>query len=169
VSTGTLPGSHKTTGEPNKGTNARPVSLAGTPPQGEHLLVRKETGFPPYPLQGTGIQPGLSMKRTQVAALLVGALLGLAGVTIAVILSREEGRDAAGRLLEKSRPVAKQARSLSERAAKTAVAQYQTLAPRATEALSAAREKAPLAVNTLGSYLPKFGQNGKTEEVDALS
>jgi hypothetical protein len=109
------------------------------------------------------------MKRTQVAALLVGALLGLAGVTIAVILSREEGRDAAGRLLEKSRPVAEQARSLSGRAAKTAVAQYQTLAPRATEALSAAREKAPLAMNTLGSYLPKFGQNGKTEEVDALS
>jgi hypothetical protein len=109
------------------------------------------------------------MKRTQVAALLVGALLGLAGVAVAVILSREEGRDAAGRLLEKSKPVAQQARSLSERAAKTAVAQYQTLAPRATEVLSAAREKAPMAMTSLGSYLPKLGQNGKTEQVDALS
>jgi hypothetical protein len=121
------------------------------------------------PVVNTTERDSNRMKRTQVAALLVGALLGLAGVTVAVILSREEGRDAAGRLLEKSRPVAEQARSLSERAAKTAVAQYQTLAPRATEALSAAREKAPLAMNTLGSYLPKFGQNGKAEEVDALS
>ena len=58
------------------------------------------------------------------------------------MLSREEGREAASRLLEKSKPVAEQAKSLSERAAKTAVARYQTLAPKATDAWTAAREKA---------------------------
>jgi hypothetical protein len=108
------------------------------------------------------------MKRTQVAALLVGAALGLTGVAVAVILSREEGRAAAGRLVEKSKPVAEQAKSLGERAAKTAVARYQTLAPKATEAWSTARDRAPQAVNTISSRLPRLTQNGKREEADAL-
>src|SRR5215469_2739020 len=109
------------------------------------------------------------MKRTQVAALLAGAALGLAGVAVAVVLSREEGREAASRLLERSKPVAEQAKSISERAAKSAVARYQTLAPKATEAWSAAREKAPQAVTTISSRLPKFVQNGNRETVDVLS
>lgn len=104
------------------------------------------------------------MKRTQVAALLVGAALGLTGVAVAVMLSREEGRAAAGRLFEKSKPVAEQAKSLGERAAKNAVARYQTLAPKATEAWSSARDN----VNTIGSRLPRLAQNGKSEEVDVL-
>ena len=108
------------------------------------------------------------MNRTQVAALVAGATLGLAVVTIAVALSRKEGRDAAQRILEKSKPVAEQARNISERAAKSAVAGYQTLAPRATEAWSTAREKAPQAVTTFGSRLPKFVQNGKREALDVL-
>jgi hypothetical protein len=109
------------------------------------------------------------MKRTQVAALLAGAALGLAGVAVAVVLSREEGREAASRLLEKSKPVAEQARSISQRAAKSAVTRYQTLAPKATEAWSAAREKAPQAVTTISSRLPKFVQNGNGQVVDVLS
>ena len=104
------------------------------------------------------------MKRTQVAALLVGAALGLTGVAVAVMLSREEGRAAAGRLFEKSKPVAEQAKSLGERAAKNAVARYQTLAPKATEAWSSARDN----VNTISSRLPRLAQNGKSEEVDVL-
>lgn len=108
------------------------------------------------------------MKRAQVAALLAGAALGLAGVAIAVALSREEGRSAARRLVEKSKPVAEQARSLGERAAKTAAAQYQTLAPKAAEAWNTAREKAPQAVDAINSRLPKFSLNGKREEVDVL-
>ncbi len=108
------------------------------------------------------------MKRTQVAALVAGATVGLMGVAIVVALSRKEGRDAAQRILEKSKPVADQAKNLSERAAKSAIAGYQTLAPKATEALSAARDKAPQAVTTVGSRLPKFAQNGKREVLDAL-
>jgi hypothetical protein len=109
------------------------------------------------------------MKRTQVAALLAGAALGMAGVAIAVVLSREEGREAASRLLEKSKPVAEQAKNFSGRAAKSAVARYQALAPKATDAWTAAREKAPQAVTTISSRLPKFAQNGNHEAVDVLS
>jgi hypothetical protein len=108
------------------------------------------------------------MKRTQVAALLVGAALGLTGVAVAVILSREEGRSAAGRLVERSKPVAEQAKILGERAARTAAARYQTLAPKATEVWSTARDKAPQAVNTISSRLPRLVQNGRHEEADAL-
>ena len=104
------------------------------------------------------------MKRTQVAALLAGAALGLAGVAVAVILSREEGRAAAGRLVEKSKPVAEQAKILSGRAARTAAARYQTLAPKATEAWSNARDN----VNTISSRLPLLSQNGKREEVEPV-
>ena|SRR5215469_2170094 len=113
--------------------------------------------------------PKNTMKRTQIAALLAGAALGLAGVAVVVVLSRDEGREAASRLLEKSKPVAEQARSISQRAAKSAVARYQTLAPKATEAWSAAREKAPQAVTTISSHLPKFAQNGNGQIVDVLS
>ncbi|MGO8947626.1 MAG: hypothetical protein ACLQUY_08180 [Ktedonobacterales bacterium] len=108
------------------------------------------------------------MKRSQVAALLAGATLGLAGAAIAIALSRKEGRAAAQRIIERSKPVAEQAKTLSGRAAKSAVAGYQTLAPKATEAWSSAREKAPQAVTTIGSRLPKFVQNGKSEELDVL-
>jgi hypothetical protein len=108
------------------------------------------------------------MKRTQVAALLVGAALGLAGVAVAVVLSREDGRAAAGRLVEKSKPVAEQAKSIGEHAARTAVARYQTLAPKATEVWSSARDKAPQAANLISSRLPRLAQNGKSEEADAM-
>ena len=57
------------------------------------------------------------MKRTQVAALLAGAALGLTGITAAVVLSRKEGRDAARRLIEKGRPVAEQAKVFGGKAA----------------------------------------------------
>ncbi len=108
------------------------------------------------------------MNRTQIAALVAGATLGAAGVAIAVVLSRKEGREAAERILEKSKPVAEQAKTMSERAAKSAIAGYQTLAPKATEVWSTAREKAPQAVTTFSSRLPRFAQNGKHDAMDVL-
>src|SRR5713101_4942338 len=49
------------------------------------------------------------MKRTQVAALVAGTALGLAGVTLGVVLSRKEGRAATRKLLGKTSTMAEQA------------------------------------------------------------
>jgi hypothetical protein len=98
------------------------------------------------------------MKRAQVAALVAGAALGLAGVTAAVALSRKETRQAALQLARNSAAVgargsklaggwaaqgskvagawAVQARKLSEEVARQAAEQYQAQAPRAIETLS---------------------------------
>ncbi len=105
------------------------------------------------------------MKRTQVAALLVGAALGVAGVAVAVALSREEGRATAKRLLDKTTPMAKQARKqaleIGERVAHTAAEQYQTLAPKAADVISSAREQAPALVGAVSSRLP-WNNRGET-------
>jgi hypothetical protein len=98
-----------------------------------------------------------TMKRAQVAALVAGAALGLAAVT-AVVLSRQESREAALRLAKTSADLgaqgtkvagelaaqggkvagewAVQARRLSGEVARQAVEQYQAQAPRAIETLS---------------------------------
>jgi hypothetical protein len=94
------------------------------------------------------------MKRFQVAALLAGAALGVAGVAVAIVLSREEGRQAAKRMLDKTAPVADQARQIGERVAQSAAAQYQTLAPKAMDALASAREQAPTVVGAVSNRLP---------------
>lgn len=109
------------------------------------------------------------MKRTQVAALLAGAALGLTGVAVAVALSRKEGREAAKRLMDKTAPYAAQARQVGERVAKTAGEQYQVLAPKAAEVLGAVREQAPAAVGAVSARLPwiQNGATAKTAELDA--
>ncbi|MFI5273279.1 MAG: hypothetical protein ACHQ4H_09650 [Ktedonobacterales bacterium] len=104
------------------------------------------------------------MKRTQMAALLAGAALGLTGVAVAVTLSRKEGRDAAKRLLDRTAPVAAQARTVGGRVARSAAGQYQTLAPKAAGALSTVRSQAPVAVGAVSSRLPWIGQNGTAAE-----
>lgn len=103
------------------------------------------------------------MKRTQVAALLAGAALGLAGVAVAVVLSRKEGRETARKLLAKTEPVAEQARKAGERVLKTATEQYQVLAPKAAGVVQTVREQAPRAAETVAGILPRRSQNGKTE------
>lgn len=105
------------------------------------------------------------MKRAQLAALFAGAALGLAGVTVAVVLSRQEGRDAARKLLNRVAPVAEQARKAGERVANTAVGQYQTIAPKAVEALNTVRAQAPQLAESVVSKLPKVAANGKHEPV----
>jgi ABC-type transporter Mla subunit MlaD len=113
------------------------------------------------------------MKRAQVAALIAGAALGLAGVTAAIVLlSREENRakaielarttaklskesgKAAGEWITQGSKVAgewaDQARQIGGDVAKQAVEQYQAQAPKAVEALN--------------NLLPKLGA-GKPEEV----
>ena len=109
------------------------------------------------------------MKRVQLAALFAGAALGLAGVTVAVVLSRQEGRDAARKLIDRAAPVAEQARKAGERVATTAVEQYQTIAPKAVEALNTVRAQAPQLAETVVARLPKMSANGKHElaSVDA--
>jgi len=113
------------------------------------------------------------MKRAQVAALVAGAALGLAGVTAAiVVLSHEESRakaidlamstaklgkqsgKTAGEWITQGTKVAggwaEQARHLGSDVAKQAVEQYQSQAPKAVE--------------TLNNLLPKLG-TGKSETV----
>jgi hypothetical protein len=99
------------------------------------------------------------MNRAQVAALIAGAALGLAGVTAAVVvLSREENRAKAIELAKSSAKLgtkvagewAEQARQFGGDVAKQAVEQYQTQAPKAVE--------------TLNNLLPKLGA-GKSEAV----
>ncbi|MGZ3664310.1 MAG: hypothetical protein ACXVDA_07445 [Ktedonobacterales bacterium] len=105
------------------------------------------------------------MKRAQLAALFAGAALGLAGVTAAVVLSRQEGRDAARKFLDRAAPVAEQARKAGERVATTAVEQYHTIAPKAVEALNTVRVQAPQLAETVVAKLPKVAANGKHEPV----
>ncbi len=109
------------------------------------------------------------MKRGQVAALAFGAALGLTGVTVAVVLSRKEGREAARTLLGKTSTVAEQARKSGERVAKIAVEQYQAQAPRAIEALNSVMTQAPQTAEALSAKLPKFGLNGKHETAETTA
>lgn len=109
------------------------------------------------------------MKRGQVAALLAGAALGLAGVTIAVIVSRKEGREATKRLLERSSTVAEQARKAGERVARTALEQYQATAPKAAEAISSVIAQAPQAAEVISAKLPKIALNtGKAQPTEVV-
>ena len=108
------------------------------------------------------------MKTGQVVALIAGATLGVAAVTIGVILAREEGREAARRFLNENQigqksqqaalAVAETARKVGNQVAQTAQEQY----PRATSAVSNAISQAPQAVGAIGSVLPKGIFNGKS-------
>jgi hypothetical protein len=102
-----------------------------------------------------------SMKRGQVAALLAGAVLGLASVTLAVVVSRKEGREAALHLLERSTVVADQARKAGERVARTAVEQYQANAPKAAEVIGNVMAQAPQAAEAISARLPRVPLNGR--------
>ena len=96
------------------------------------------------------------MKRSQVALLLAGATLGLAGMAVGVMLSRKEGRDAARKFLAQSSVVAEQAREVGGQVARSAVAQYQAQAPRAMEALNNVLAQAPQAAEVISARLPKL-------------
>lgn len=110
------------------------------------------------------------MKRTQVAMLLAGVALGMAGVAAAIVLSREEGRQAAKRMIDKTAPVAAQARDqarqIGGRVAQTAAAQYQTLAPKAADVISSARGQAPALVGAVSSRLPWNARGETIAELD---
>lgn len=110
------------------------------------------------------------MKRTQLVLLLAGVAVGAAGVAVAVVLSREEGRQAAKRMLDKTAPVAAQARDqalqIGGRVAQTAAAQYQTLAPKAADALSSARGQAPALVDAVSSRLPWTNRGEAAAQLD---
>jgi hypothetical protein len=107
------------------------------------------------------------MKRTQVAALLAGAALGLAGVTAAtILLSRKEGRETARKLIAKTQPVAEQARKAGERVVKSATEQYQVIAPKAAGVVQTVRDQAPRAVETVTGIFPRVPQNGKHESTE---
>ena len=108
------------------------------------------------------------MKRGQVAALLAGAALGLAGVTLAVIVSRKEGREAAMRFLERSGTVAEQARKAGERVARTAVEQYQATAPKAAEVIGNVIAQAPQAAEAISAKLPRVTLNGRTQPAEVI-
>ncbi len=108
------------------------------------------------------------MKRGQLIALIAGATLGVAAVTIGVILAREEGREAARRFLNENQvgqksqqaaqAVASTARKVGSQVAQTAQEQY----PRAKEAVTNAISQAPQAVGAISSALPKGLFNGKS-------
>lgn len=108
------------------------------------------------------------MKRGQVAALLAGAALGLAGVGIAIALSREEGRQAARRVMDKTAPYAQQARETSARLAKTAVQQYQTTAPKAAEVIGNVMAQAQPAAGAITAKLPRVSLNGKAQPAEVI-
>ncbi|MGH2486243.1 MAG: hypothetical protein ACRDHE_09545 [Ktedonobacterales bacterium] len=103
------------------------------------------------------------MRKTQTAALIAGTAFGLTAVTLGIVLTRREGREAAKRLIEKSTPVAQQAREIGGRVAKTAVTQYQAQAPRAKSALSGMLAQAPQAAEALSGKLPKFNIGARRE------
>lgn len=107
------------------------------------------------------------MKRGQVAALITGATLGLAGVTLAIVLSRQEGREAAKRLLDRTGTVADQARKAGGRAAKVAVEQYQANAPKAVEAFNSVLAQAPQAAETITARLQKLPLVARSEPAEA--
>jgi hypothetical protein len=108
------------------------------------------------------------MKKGQLVALIAGATLGIAGVTIGVILAREEGREAARRFLNENQigqrsqqaaqAVASTARKVGSQVAQTAQEQY----PRAKGVVSNAISQAPQAVGAISSALPKNFFNGKS-------
>ena len=112
---------------------------------------------------------GGNMNKAQVAALLAGAALGVAGVTVGIALSRKEGREAARRLIEKAQPVAGQAREVGERVARTATEQYNALAPKAAEVISTMRAQAPQAAEALSAKLPKFALSAKKEPAEVTA
>jgi hypothetical protein len=111
------------------------------------------------------------MKRGQVVALIAGATVGIAGVTLGVILARKEGRDAARRFLDESQlgqksvqaaqQFATSARKMSEQVARTAAEQYQTQMPKAREALNNVIQQAPQAAGALAAVMPRRALNGK--------
>lgn len=111
------------------------------------------------------------MRKGQLVALIAGATLGVAAVTIGVILAREEGREAARRFLNENQigqksqqaaqVVASTARKVGNQVAQTAQEQY----PRAKSAVSSAISQAPQAVGALGTALPFF--NGKSSDNSA--
>lgn len=105
------------------------------------------------------------MKRGQLVALIAGAALGVAAVTIGIVLAREDGREAARRFLNENQigqksqqaaqAVASTARKVGNQVAQTAQEQY----PRAKSAVSNAISQAPQAVS---AALPKGLFNGKS-------
>jgi hypothetical protein len=111
------------------------------------------------------------VKKGQLIALIAGATLGVAAVTVGVILAREEGRAAARRFLDENQigqksqqaaqAVANTARRVGNQVAQTAQEQY----PRAKNAVSSALSQAPQAV---GSVLPKGLFNGKSTTAGEL-
>jgi hypothetical protein len=113
------------------------------------------------------------MKRGQLVALIAGTTVGIAGVTLGVVLARKEGRDAARRFLDesqvgqRSRQAAQQlatsARKVGEQVARTASEQYQTQMPRAREAFNNALQQAPQAAEALSSMMPRRALNGKAD------
>ena len=110
------------------------------------------------------------MKRTQLALLLAGVAAGVAGVAVAVVLSREEGRQAARRVIDKTAPVAAQARDqarqIGGRVAQTAATQYQTLAPKAADVISSARGQAPALVGAVSNRLPWTTRGETSAQLD---
>ncbi len=109
------------------------------------------------------------MKRSQAAALIAGAALGLTAVGLGIVLSRKEGRDAARKFLAQSSVVADQARHVGEQVAKTAVAQYQAQAPRAVEALNSVLAQAPQAAEAISARLPKLVAVAKREPAEVTA
>ncbi len=107
------------------------------------------------------------MKRSQAAVLAAGAAVGLVGASVAVALSRKEGRQALQRLLARSGSVAEQARHAGERIASVAAEQYHERGPKVAEALSNVMAQAPHVVETIGSKLPKIAANGHEAPVEA--
>jgi hypothetical protein len=111
---------------------------------------------------------GATVKKGQLIALIAGATLGVAAVTIGVILAREEGREAARRFLDENQigqksqqaaqKVADTARKVGTQVAQTAQEQY----PRAKSAVTNAISQAPQAVGAISSALPKGLFNGKS-------
>jgi hypothetical protein len=114
------------------------------------------------------------MKRGQWVALAGGTALGLAGVSLGVILARREGREAARRWIEQyGMPLADQAKQIGTQIANAAMEQYQmqmpkavdawnTYAPQAKEALNSFIAQAPQAAGALSGIMPG-GANGKTQ------
>src|SRR5262245_59996858 len=76
-----------------------------------------------------------AMKRGQWFALAGGTALGLACVSLGVILARREGREAARRWIEQyGMPLADQAKQIGTQIANTAIEQYQMQLPKAVDA-----------------------------------
>jgi hypothetical protein len=110
-----------------------------------------------------GEKERLRVKKSQTAALIAGTAFGLTAVTMGIVLSQREGREAAKRLIAKSTPVAQQAREIGGRVAKSAVTQYQAQAPRAKTALSGMLAQAPQAAEAISGKLPKLNIGAKRE------